>query len=90
MHNYPLMDSFVHFWSSACAGLLVFSLTSITCFRWYRRTCRSRSTTSQPGRVDRSIFQFSLSAGLFASIGVHVYIDYYVGFDGVCRMLGTH
>ena len=90
MHNYPLMDSFVHFWSSACAGLLAFSLISIMSSRWYRGACRSRSTTSPPARVDRSIFLFSLSAGLFASIAVHVYIDYFVGFDGVCRILGTH
>ena len=34
------------------------------------------------------MFLFSLSLGLFASIAVHVYIDYFVGFSRVCEILG--
>jgi hypothetical protein len=91
MYNSHLLDSVVHFWSSAFAGLLVYFLTSIMCSRWYRRVCRSRSTTLPPERVDRSIFLFSLFSGLFASIGVHVYIDFYLGsYEGVFRLLGIH
>ena len=88
MYVSPLLDSVVHFSSSACAGLLAYCSTSITCSRWSKRTFQSRSRTSPDEPVDRSIFLFSLSAALFASIAVHVYIDYYVGFDGVCRLLG--
>lgn len=90
MYVSPLLDSVVHFSSSAFAGLLAYYSTSITCSRWSRRIFRSRSRTSPGEPVDRSIFLFSLSVALFASIAVHAYIDYYVGFDGVCRFLGLH
>jgi hypothetical protein len=86
---YPLLDSVVHFWSSACAGLLAYSLTSITCRRCCKRVCHSHSTTSPRVQADRSIFLLSLSVGLFASISVHVYIDFCAGgYRGVFRLLG--
>ena len=74
-----LLDSLVHFLSSGCAGLLAFYLTWTICWSWYRRVSPLPSRTSPPGRVARSIFRCSLSWGLCASIGAHVYIDYFIG-----------
>lgn len=91
MVDSPLVDSVAHFWSSAFAALLAYFSTSITCSRWYARISRSRSTISLAAQADRSIFLFSLSVGLIASIAAHIYIDYYAGGrEGVLRFLGIH
>ena len=89
MFDVRLLDSAMHFLSSGFAGWLAYSLISTMSWSWSGRVSRSRSRTLPHDRVDRSIFLFSLSSGLFASIGAHVYIDFYIGnYRGVLAAIG--
>lgn len=79
MFDIRLLDSVVHLLSSGFAGLLAYFSISTICWSWYGRGCPSRSRTSPRERVARSISRFSWASALFVSIGVHVFLDYFVG-----------
>jgi len=70
-----LVDSTKHFLSSALAGLLAYSLTSIIASRYYCTTNGLPYTTLPPERAAHSISRLSWSAALLASITLHCALD---------------
>jgi len=70
-----LIDVLKHFWSSALAGLLAYSLTSIIASRYYCTVRGLPYKTLPPEQAARRISRLSWSAALFSSIALHCLLD---------------
>lgn len=75
---YALHAEFTHFVSSGVLGLLVYSSTLTIFSYFYKKRYPLLPKISSLTPEDRYIYLFSFSSGAFASLALHIYIDFIV------------